>query len=204
MAPMRPGRNNPAPPRNPVLAWALDSLQAAPSADYWQLCALVHAWLLYLALRYTGNPRYSGFLEGVLMPIHEGGHVLFGPLGMFMGVLGGSLLQWMAPLFLAIGFIRQKDPYALSLSLFLFGASLNQSFCYMDSSFKMEQYPDMVFVSLGSGEVTHDWQYIFGALGMYRSYGTVALLTRLTGLTFVWLAWLAGAWLLWKTAQREA
>lgn len=183
--------------------WIRDSIGRSPSAGYWQLCALLHAWLCYLAVRYSLDTEYSGVFETVLAPIHEGGHVLFRPLGEFMGILGGSLLQWLAPLFLAAGFLRQRDLYALCFSFFLFGAALNQSYCYMDSSFQMEKYPNMVFISLGSGEAIHDWQYLFGALGMYRSYTTVALLTRLLGLGFIWLAWAAGAWVLWKTARRD-
>jgi hypothetical protein len=188
----------------PLRVWIRDSIKEAPSAGYWQVCALFHAWLLYLAVRYTGSTEYSGVFEMVLAPIHEAGHVLFGPLGEFIGILGGSLLQWLAPLFLAIGFVKQRDLYALCFSFILFGIALNQSYCYMDSSFQMEKYPNMVFVSLGSGEVVHDWQYIFGALGMYRSYTTVALLIRLLGLSFIWLAWTAGAWVLWRTARHNA
>jgi hypothetical protein len=198
-----PSRPAPAMPQG-LTAWLQGSLERSASADFWQACALLHAWLLYLAVRYSLDTQYSGLFELVLAPIHEGGHVLFGPLGMFMGVLGGSLLQWLAPLFLAAGFVRQRDLYALSFSFFLFGAALNQSYCYMDSSFQMEKYPDMVFISLGSGEAIHDWQYIFGALGLYRGYTTVALLTRAMGLGFIWLAWLAGAWVLWKMSQRNS
>jgi hypothetical protein len=188
--------------RAPFSAWLDESLAASPSAPYWQICLPLQLWMLYLTCRYSADTRYTSIWEMLLTPVHEGGHMLFAPLGSFMGILGGSLAQWLAPLLLALGFWRQRDLYALSFSLSLFGIALNQSYCYMDSSFKMEKYPDMVFYSLGSGEVTHDWQYIFGSLGMYRSYEAVALCTRALGLGILWLSLAAGGWLLWKQARR--
>ncbi|MCH7911408.1 MAG: hypothetical protein IIB38_17570 [Candidatus Hydrogenedentes bacterium] len=40
---------------------------------------------------------------------HEIGHIVFSPLGMFMGILGGSLLQCLVPLLSTIMFYRQRD-----------------------------------------------------------------------------------------------
>jgi hypothetical protein len=135
------------------------------------------------------------------MPVHEAGHPLFAPLGPFMGALGGSLAQWGFPLFVTLGFLRRGDLYAACLGLFFLGVAINQSYQYMDSSFQMEKYPGMVFVSLGGGEAGHDWQAVFGALGWYRGYTAVALAARVAGLALMWAGLAAGAWRLWRMAR---
>jgi hypothetical protein len=192
------GFRDAAPEPSVLKAWAKACLENLPQGSYLAFCALLHLGLLYLALRYSADTRYGSLIDMALVPVHELGHVLFRPFGQFLGILGGSLTQWLAPLCLVGGFVKQRDLYALSAGMIFFGIALNQSYCYMDSSFQMEKYPDMVFVSLGTGEVTHDWQYIFGTLGMYHSYQGVALLTRGAALAILWLAWAFGAWVLWK------
>jgi hypothetical protein len=197
-----------APAQKPLQAWIAAWYEAClgrlPRGPYLALLALLHLLLLYLALRYSASSSYSTLIELALAPVHEGGHLLFSPFGEFMRILGGSLTQWLVPLLLVAGFVKQRDLYAVTAGCFLFGISLNQSFCYMDSSFQMEKYPDMVLVSLGSGEVIHDWQYLFGSLGMYNSYQAAAMATRLTGLAFMWLAWGFGAWILWKSWRHDS
>ena len=188
----------PTPPR-PQGYWA-EALERTTTGRSWPFYAVLHAWLAYWALRYSLDPAFSTLIDAFLMPVHEAGHPLFRPLGHFMGALGGSLTQWGFPLFVTLGFLKRRDLYAACLGVFFLGVALNMSCCYMDSSFQMEKYPDMVFVSLGDGEAEHDWQAVFGALGWYRGYTTVALLTRAAGLTLMWGSLAAGASLLWRMA----
>jgi len=50
----------------------------------------------------------EGFLpDYVFLPIHEGGHLLFGWFGHTIGVMGGTLLQLFVPLAVAVYFIFQ-------------------------------------------------------------------------------------------------
>ena len=181
------------------------SLRESESAGIWPTLIPLQIFFAYLALRYSVDSRYSGFLDWVLVPVHEGGHAVFGLLGEFMGVWGGSLAQWLAPLALSLAFLKRADLYAASVFFYYLGLSLNSSYCYMDSAFQMEKYPEMVFVNLGGGEAVHDWQYLFGKFGMYQSYTAAASLTRGLGLLIMWVALAGGAWMLWKmaTAGRE-
>lgn len=184
------------------LAAALDgALAESESGRIWALFVPVQLLLLYWAIRYSADPAYSTLIDGALMPVHELGHPIMAAFGAFMGALGGSLFQWGLPLLLTLGFLKRRDPYAVLVGLFLVGVSLNASYLYMDSTFQMEKYPDMMFVSLGDGEASHDWQVVFGALGLYRGYTVVALLFRLAGLALIWLGALGGAGALWRTAR---
>ena len=82
--------------------------------------ALAGRGLLLLSLFFMSLPLLFGdptsdaimnhFLHNVSLPIHEAGHVVFGLLGWFIGVLGGSLMQLLVPaLFVAAFLIPGKD-----------------------------------------------------------------------------------------------
>src|SRR5260221_12218575 len=55
--------------------------------------------LFYLAL----NWGQLTLLDNVHLPIHEGGHLLFGWMGETLGLWGGTLLQLLVPRLLAVG-----------------------------------------------------------------------------------------------------
>ena len=166
---------------------------------------LLHLWLAKVVLSLSWDPASGSLIDTALMPIHEGGHTLFAFFGTFLAVLGGSLLQWLVPLFLVVGFVRQRDLYAICAGIVVFGVSLNSTYVYMDSAFHLEKYPDMVFVTLGDAqqEATHDWQYLFGSLGMYHSSDAVVALMRVLSLGMLWCGWLAGAWVLGQCIVRR-
>lgn len=43
------------------------------------------------------SPSTYRFLDRVDLVFHEAGHVIFGPFGEFIGILGGSLMQVLIP-----------------------------------------------------------------------------------------------------------
>ena len=65
--------------------------------------ALLLVWLGAILVYLWRDPPQRGLFDwpnlfsGINLGIHELGHVLFAPLGMFMGLLGGSLAQCLAP-----------------------------------------------------------------------------------------------------------
>jgi hypothetical protein len=190
-------------PDDPEASWFDAALARSESAASWPLFIPLQAFLFYLSVRYSLDASYRSLIDGFLMPVHELGHPVCAAFGPFMGALGGSLFQWGLPLFVLLSFLKRGDLYAASVGLFLLGVSLSGSYQYMDSAFQMEKYPDMVFVSLGEGEVTHDWQFLFGSLGLYRGYTAVALAFRGLGLLAVWAGFLGGAALLWRMARAK-
>src|SRR5947207_2933424 len=72
----------------------------------------VGCWLAFYALFLFQLAHGSGVLpmiDLVFVPIHEGGHLLFGYLGHAFMVAGGTLLQLLAPLVLATYFCFQRQ-----------------------------------------------------------------------------------------------
>src|SRR5207253_1005832 len=71
-------------------------------------------YLLYAGIRLVFAPATGDVFGFFTLVIHEGGHALFGYLGEFSGVAGGSLAQILAPLYVLSTFWRQRDYFALS------------------------------------------------------------------------------------------
>ncbi|MDQ2666780.1 MAG: hypothetical protein M3Z05_12305, partial [Gemmatimonadota bacterium] len=78
------------------------------------------ALLLYgvYGLRHQGE---GTLLDGVDLAIHETGHLVFGPVGEFVGFAGGTLFQLLMPTFFLIYFLRRSDQYAASVALWWIG-----------------------------------------------------------------------------------
>jgi hypothetical protein len=58
----------------------------------------------------------SSFLHNIDLVFHEAGHILFIPLGRFMSILGGSLMQILVPAIFAVHFLFwRRNPYATSI-----------------------------------------------------------------------------------------
>ena len=72
------------------------------------------------------SPSFTHFIiYNVNLVFHEAGHVIFIPLGRFMSILGGSLLQVLVPLLCTVVFLtRHLDPFAASVTLWWTGQSL--------------------------------------------------------------------------------
>ncbi len=65
-------------------------------SPYWRLAVL--ALLGWDGLRHLRDPEAGGLFAGITFGSHELGHLLFGFLGEFMGVAGGSLNQLLIPI----------------------------------------------------------------------------------------------------------
>ena len=78
------------------------------------LLLLVCAWIFY---RHLQDPMYGGIVKGLNLAIHEIGHVLFGFVGEFIGIAGGTILQLAAPIIAAWLFYRQRDFFAIAIAL---------------------------------------------------------------------------------------
>ena len=125
------------------------------------------AILLVLTLKVLGQGLTMaqggvlGFLHGVNLVFHEAGHVIFGFLGEFMGIAGGSLNQVLIPLVATIAFLRTRQYASAAATLFWTGQSLAEG-------------------------LIHDWNWILGRLGLPGSAETVdRLIFGLGGLTML-------------------
>ncbi|MCE1252743.1 MAG: hypothetical protein LWX83_04240 [Anaerolineae bacterium] len=119
--------------------------------------------------------------------IHEMGHMVFGFVPIrFVGVLGGSLMQWLAPLWMLMYALYKKQPVSARLFLFWSGQSLIHSAPYIGDA--RSQSLQLLSPFFFTGEkIIHDWNYILGQLhllwadqflsGLFYLGGSVLMLT---------------------------
>ncbi len=112
---------------------------------------------------YRDGEIFESFMHGILLPIHEAGHIFLIPFGEFMTVLGGSLLQLALPLGIAVAFVvRNRDNFAAALCLWWCATSLLDLSPYIYDAL----HPRLTLLGGHTGEEgPHDWVYLLDALG---------------------------------------
>lgn len=117
------------------------------------LSAALLLWGLY-DLSHAG--RFS-LLDSVDLAIHETGHLVFAPLGEFVGFAGGTIMQLLMPALFVVHFWRRGDRHAASVGLWWIGQNLGNIATYVADA-RAQELP-----LVGGGE--HDWAYLLGELG---------------------------------------
>jgi len=157
-------------------------------------------WLAFyvLFLFYAFTER-SGYLviDYVFVPIHEGGHLLFGYFGHWLMVAGGTLLQLGVPVMLAVYFTFQRQATGTAFCAFFFENCLNVA-TYMADSRRME----LQYVTVGDPDLAeHDWATMFTQMGVLEYDTKIAAVVRAIG----WLGMIAVVvWLWWRTRQSDS
>jgi hypothetical protein len=162
------------------------------------LWAALVAWTLWIWR--DGSVREgvagSNFLHMALLPFHEAGHVIFRVLGSFMSILGGSLGQLLMPAVAGYALLARGDRFGAALALWLLGFSTIDVAVYMYDAYD----PKLVLLGGATGAQSdrHDWQNLFGDLGLLgRARGIGLFFAFLGHVTMLaGLAWAAAAlWL---------
>lgn len=156
------------------------------------------AYMLWLAGNLLLDADYQPLLKGLDLGIHELGHMVFAPLGQFMTIAGGSLLQCLVPLVGAAMFARQRDLFAIAFAAVWLGVNLHDVGTYASDARAME----LPLVSPFAGdEIIHDWNWLLEHLGMLER-------DQMVGRTFHGLGHLSlgagigfGGWVLWRMAK---
>jgi hypothetical protein len=168
-----------------------------PLEEPWQPVGKIAlwAWLVVYALYLLYAMRAHGtglFMDLVFLPIHEGGHVLFGYLGnQTLMVMGGTILQLFVPLAIAVYFVFQRHLRGAAFAAFFFFENFLQIGNYMADA-RAQQLP---LVNIGGGEGIHDWGYLFAKLGVINHDVGIGHTVRMLG----WLGMIAVAvWLGWR------
>jgi hypothetical protein len=174
--------------RVPALEALEEDWEPIPRWALWTWVAF-YALFLYQAARGQG---FLLFMDGVFVPIHEGGHVVFHIFGEFMGIAGGTLMQLLAPFLLASYFLFRRQPQGVAFCWFFLFEQFLPIATYMADA----RAQDLPLLSLGSGEdVIHDWNYLFGHVGVLAHDTQIAGLTRFAG----WLGMIGVVvWLIWR------
>ena len=121
----------------------------------------------------------GSFLHLVDLPFHEAGHVVFAPLGGFMTVLGGSLLQLIIPIVCAVALARRDDWFGMAVCLWWAGENLIDLAPYIADARALQ----LPLLGGGTGaEVTgHDWEAILQTLGWLHLDRTLGMAAHVAG-----------------------
>lgn len=159
------------------------------------------AWLAFfvLFLFYLARTEDQPYIDILWLIVHEGGHLVFMPFGKFLHALGGTILQLAVPLGFACYFALQRHLPATALCLFFFFENFLGIAVYIADAHAMA----LPLVSLGSGEVTHDWYYILSSMRLLHRDGQLAALVRFAGWTGMVSTTLWFAWRRWSLENRR-
>ncbi len=175
-----------------AMAWA--------AGRRWQLRALLLLYLAYAGWRHWSDPEYGSIFSGITLAIHELGHVLFGPFGEWLAVAGGSITQLAAPAAAALLLLRQRDYFGVAVGGAWLSMSLSNLAVYVADA-RAESLP---LVSLGGGDVVHDWNYLLGSVHLLPHDAAIAGLVRFAAIVCLAGSLWLGAWLCTVMARRRA
>jgi hypothetical protein len=138
----------------------------------------------------------SHFLHHVLLPFHEAGHyAIFRWFGQFIMILGGTLAQHLMPIVIGVALlVKQRDPFGAAIFAWLLGFSVIDMAVYMYDAFD----PQLVLLGglTGAESDAHDWQNIFGDLGLLRRARGIGLFFGWVGKAMMLAALVWGGWVL--------
>jgi hypothetical protein len=167
-----------------------DARAWAAGRRWWPRAPLL-AYLAWAGWRQLTDPDYGSVFSGITLGIHELGHVLFGPLGAWLGVAGGSITQLAAPAAAAWLLYRQRDYFGAAVGGAWLSMSLSSMAVYVADA-RAEALP---LVSLGGGDVVHDWNYLLGSVHLLAYDARIAGLVRLLAFAVLAMSVWLGAWL---------
>lgn len=162
-------------------------------------------WFILILIYLWKDPVQRGVLDwpnlfsGLNFGIHEFGHVLFHPLGKFMGILGGSLFQCMVPVIGMFMMKKQRDYFGITVC----GAWLCSNMFYIAGYMKDAKVQKLYLLSPFTKHPIHDWNYLFNKLGLLNSCEGIALLVKILATIIMLLSIGAGCWLIWKMIEER-
>jgi hypothetical protein len=163
----------------------------------WALRVPVVLFCVWMLVLWCGEAYRWTWFSGLNLGIHEAGHLLTRAFGDVICAAAGSTAQCLAPLIAMVVFLRQGDFFALGLCLTWLASNLFSVAQYVaDASDQALQ-----LVSVGGGEVHHDWNFLLGEFNLLGHEGTFAGILSLGGYLCAigGVGW--GAWVLWLMAQ---
>jgi hypothetical protein len=166
------------------------------------LLVALTAWTWSFARAPMGPSVMESFLHLPDLVFHEAGHVLFSPFGRFMTVLGGSLMQCLVPVVIAVVFVRQHQPFSAAVGAWWAGQNLVDLAPYIADARAL----NLVLLGGRTGaEVEgHDWEFILTALGAVHLDRTLGLWAHYGGVLLMVASMAFAAWTLVRPGRPEA
>jgi hypothetical protein len=160
--------------------------------------ALVVLGVKFIIAPMASNYAGRSFLHLINLPFHEAGHILFGPFGQFMMMLGGSLMQLLVPLVCLITFVlKTRDNFAASVTLWWLGESLMDLAPYINDARSLR----LILLGGVTGRDVadyHDWEFILRKLGMLRYDHFLAQTANTIGILLMLSAFAWGGFVLYR------
>jgi hypothetical protein len=171
--------------------------------DNWEPVSVVAliAWLIFYAMVLLGAAGGGGlarWFDLVFVPIHEGGHLLFGWFGShWLMVAGGTLLQLFVPFALAVYFAFRRQMPGTAFCAFFFFEQLLPVGTYIADS----RSQSLDYVNVGDPELAeHDWAYLLSHAGLLDHDTQIGAAVRVLG----WAGMLlVVGWLIWRAWPRQ-
>jgi len=157
-------------------------------------------FLAYISLRYILQNDYCSFFGGINLGVHEMGHVIFGFAGEAVCIAGGTIVELAAPIICAVMFWRQPDYFALTFSGVWLAAGLYDVAVYAGDAQAMQ----LPLVSVGGGDVYHDWEYMLSKANLLPYCGQISWFIRALAIVVSLISLVYGAWILWLMARSES
>jgi hypothetical protein len=158
---------------------------------------LIGAGLFYLLflIDLAQGGDFPKYMDLVFVPIHEGGHLLFRFFGMFIAVAGGTFLQLAVPVMLAMWFFWHRQIPGMTFCVFFFFEQFLPTATYMADA-RAQELP---LLTVGDADyVIHDWNYMFGRMGVIDHDIQIAHVVRIIG----WIGMFATVgWFVWRGLQ---
>ncbi|MFA6093776.1 MAG: hypothetical protein WCU88_09460 [Elusimicrobiota bacterium] len=132
----------------------------AEPASVWERGARIALALGIFALwlRFFRSEAYFSPVDFVNLAFHEAGHVIFGFLGTFIMVCGGTLMQLLLPAACLVECLRRDSLFGAQLCLCWIGENIINISIYMADA-RRQALP-----LIGGG--MHDWTYLFEVMGV--------------------------------------
>jgi hypothetical protein len=156
--------------------------------------AALVAWICFYVFflwQLVSHGMFPGLMDGVFVPIHEGGHLLFRFFGETISVAGGTFLQLFTPFALAMYFVFKRQTQGVAFCLFFMFDQFLPTATYMADA-RTQELP---LLTVGDAEyVIHDWAYLFEKFGVLQYDTRIAAIVRSAGWigmigVCVWLVW---------------
>ena len=155
---------------------------------------LIWGWRFVLA-PIKSNIVGQSVLHLVNLPFHEAGHVVFGAFGRFVGVLGGSLMQLIAPAVVMCAFVYHRNVFGGAVGLWWLGESFLDLAPYVDDA-RAGQLLLLGGVTGSEVEDYHDWEVILRQLGWLQSDHSIARMAHDVGMALILLSFAWGGYIL--------
>ena len=163
---------------------------------------LIWTFFIWRDIDIPAGESGSSFLHSILIPFHEAGHyAIFRWFGEFIIILGGTLGQHLLPIVLGGALLwKRRDPFGAAIFFWLLGYSVVDMGVYMYDAFD----PKLALIGGGTGADSdgHDWQNIFGDLGLLKRARGIGIFFGWFGKALMLLGLVWATWMIWLQRAR--